>query len=759
MIRNLFLFLTLLFMTQASYAYEFKVKKIMIEGNERISFETIRSYLPIEVDGILNEEMTANSLEQLYKTKFFKDIAFYKLKNGTLKIVVLERPSIADISMEGNELIKTEDLEMALAGLGVKRGRIFNNNQLEKIVVDLRRQYQNQGYYAAEIEILVNDLPRNRVSLKVNVQEGKPASIGRVTLVGNKTYDDDRLKSRLMLSDSTTFSDGDSYAKPKLLSDEEKIKSYYMDRGFAEFKHKNSQVSLSLDKTKVFVTINFVEGPQYEISDIKFSGETILKTEEITELQRIFKGDLYSRSKIVSTVNKLRDRLSEEGYAFAEIKPLTKLNTEKRTISIDFRIEPNKRVYVRRIMVKGNSRTSDHVIRRELRQLESSPYSLKAVRRSNSRLNQLGYFKSAKVDTNRVADDLVDLVVNVEEQSTGSFNAGVGYSQVDGANFTIGVTERNVIGSGYKANINGSYSESTKSLDIGVTNPYFTYDGISLGGGLYFKEIDAEELGTADYTLNNYGLRLSLGYPISEWSKLSFSVKFDDQNVLCSDSFLVCTSYTQEEGTHFNSVKLSAGWSYDTRNAFYFPTTGQKTSLSAEITVPTSSDISYYKAFADEAVFFPISKNFTLKLKAGISYGAGYNQHDDIPFYEHFYAGGIGSVRGYEPNSLGPVYDLTLDGSSVASGGDFRVISNAELIFPMPFVEDSGNLRFSLFVDAGNVFDGTDSDIVDNLRTSTGLGVSWITPVGPLTFSFAKALNDREDDKTQVFQFNLGVPL
>ncbi len=759
MIRKIILFLLLSSVSSFVIASSFKVKEIIIDGNKRISFETIRSYLPVEIGDSLNAESTAVSLKQLYQTKFFKDIALYKEKGGVLKIVVLERPSIADISMDGNELIKTEDLEVALSSLGVKKGRIFNKNQLEKIIVDLRRQYQNQGYYAAEIEILVEELPRNRVSLKVNVEEGKPASIGRITLVGNKTYDDERLKSRMLLSDVANFASADSYAKPKLLSDEETIKSYYMDRGFAEFEHKSSQVSLSLDKTKVYITINFKEGSQYTVSNVKFSGETILKNADLIILQRIFKENLYSRSKIIATVNKLRDRLSEEGYAFAEIDPITRLDTESKTVSVDFRIDPKKRVYVRKILINGNTRTRDHVIRRELRQLESAPYSLKSVRSSNARLNRLGFFKLAKIDTKRVSEDLVDLVINIEEKSTGSFNAGVGYSQLDGANFTIGVTERNVLGSGYKANLNGSFSKSTKSLDVGVINPFFTDSGMSLGGGIYFREIDAKELGAADYTLNNYGLRLSLGYPISEWSKLSFSVKLDDQNILCNESFYVCSRYEDDQGRHFNSVKLMAGWSYDTRNAFYFPSKGQKTSLSTEITLPTNSKVSYYKAFADESIFIPISKNFTFKLKAGLSYGAGYNGFEGIPFYENFYAGGIGSVRGYEPNSLGNVYDSVTDGSSKASGGSFRAVSSAELIFPMPFVEESDNLRFSLFVDAGNVFKSSLTANIDGFRTSAGLGVSWITPVGPLTFSFARALNDRDKDKTQVFQFNLGVPM
>ncbi len=740
-------------------ANAFVIKDIAVEGNKRISFETIRSYLPVEKGDVLTPELAAKSLKQLYKTKFFKDISLYKLEDGTLKIVFLERPSIADISIEGNELIKTEDLKTALASMGVKKGRIFNESSLEKIVVDLRRQYQNQGYYAAEVDIVVKKLPRNRVSLVVKVEEGKPASIGRITLVGNKVYSDDHLKGRMLLSETSLMGGGDKYAKPKLQSDQETIKSYYMDRGFAEFKLKSSQVSLALDKTQVFITINFKEGPQYEVSNIRFSGETGLDKAELDKLLRIHKNELFSRGKIIATVNAIRDRLSEEGYAFAKIEPITKLDKDNHLVSIDFRIELKKRVYVRRVIIRGNTRTHDNVIRRELRQLESAPYSLKAVRRSNSRLNRLGYFKVAKIETNRLSADQVDLVVNVEEQSTGSFNAGLGFSQLDGLSLTLGVTERNVIGSGYKANLNGTFSKSTKTLDLGLTNPFFTSDGVSLGGGLYYREVDAKQLRVANYTTNNYGVRLSMGYPTSEYSNLNYGLRFDDQNLICDQGFTVCTDYTAKEGSHFNSVKPTLGWSYDTKNSFYFPTSGQSTSLSAEVTVPTSSKIYYYKLFAKESVYFPMTKNLTLKIKADLGYGAGFNDSVGIPFYEHFYAGGIGSVRGYEPNSLGPVYNYATDGSSSAAGGSVRVVTNAEIIFPMPFIDDSGNLRLSLFVDAGNVFDGFKNVKAKDVRASTGLGVAWITPVGPLAFSLAYPLNAQKTDKTQVFQFNLGIPL
>lgn len=740
-------------------AADFKIQKIEVEGNKRISFETIRSYLPVDIGDELTPSKVQEGIEKLYKTGFFRDVAFFEQGDGVLLIRVLERPSISDITIEGNELIKTEDMNMALDSLGVKKGRIFNDTQMDRIILDLRRRYQNQGYYAAEVDIEVTELPRNRVGLLIKVEEGKPASIGRITLVGNQTYEDDRLKSAMLLSESAMIGDSDKYAKPKLQSDIETLRSYYMGRGFAEFKVISSQVSLSLDKTQVFLTINMKEGPQYTISTIKFTGETIITQDELRGLLRIREGEYFSRSKIVATVNAIRDRLSEEGYAFAEIEPITNLDKDNRLVSLDFRIEPKSRVYVRRIRIEGNTRTKDYVIRRELRQFESAPYSLKAVRRSNTRLNRLGYFKTAKIDTDRISKDQVDLVVKVEEQSTGSFNAGVGYSQVDGVSFTLGVTERNVIGSGYRANINGTYSASTKSADVGVTNPYFTVDGVSLGGGLYYREIDAAELDVSSYTTNNYGIRFNLGYPTSEWSSLNYGLKFDDQTLQCVDDFLYCKNYTAEYGKHFNSVRYTMGWSHDTKNAFYFPTDGQSTSVSGELVIPTNSDVSFYKLYFNETFYQPLSDIFTLRLKGDLAYGDGYNGSKGIPFYENFYAGGIGTVRGYEPSSLGPRYDEATDGSDDPMGGRIRIISNAEVIFPMPFIEDSGNLRLSLFADAGNVFTDWNEVKLPEFRSSVGLGVSWITPVGPLSFSFAKALNYSDTDKTQVFQFNLGVAM
>ena len=732
-------------------AQAFTVEKIEVEGANRIGFETINSYLSISKGKFLDSKLTQESIQRLYKTGFFKDVALYQKDNGTLVIKVVERPSISEVKIEGNQLIETEVLTEALDGLGIKKGRIYSQVELDRIIVDLKRRYQNQGYYAAEVEIISEDLPRNRVSLKIKIVEGEPASIGRITLVGNKIYSDDRLKSKMQMVE------GDAYSKPKLQADIETLKSYYMDRGYAEFEVRSSQVSISADKTQVFTTINITEGPQYTISEIHLSGELIITEAEVHKLLNFKVKDVFSRSAVIEAVNGIRDRLSEEGYAFAEITPETQLDKKTATIILNFKFEPKNRVYIRRVVLEGNTRTRDHVIRREMRQLESAPYSLKEVRQSKSRLNRLGFFKTSDIETKRVSADEVDLIVKVEEQATGSFTAGIGYSQLDGVSFNLGVAERNFIGSGNKLDLSLATSASRKTADIGITNPYFTDDGVSLGGGFYLSEIDANELDIADYTTNNMGIRVSLGYPLSEYGSLNYGLKLDSQELVCSDGFTVCHDYVDLHGKSTNSAIFSMGWNYNSTNSFYFPSKGQKTRLSMESVIPGSADVSYYKIYVDETWYYPLTKNLSFKLKGALAYGEGFGELTGLPFYERFYAGGIGSVRGFEPNSLGGNYNLVDDGSDRPKGGDFKIATTAAILLPVPFIEDSSNIRISLFVDAGNIFSGLDNVELGELRSAAGVGVSWITPVGPLSFSFAQPIGYTSTDKTQSFQFSLGA--
>ncbi|BBP45899.1 outer membrane protein assembly factor BamA [Thiosulfatimonas sediminis] len=740
-----------------SIANAFVVEKITVEGSNRIGFETINSYLPITKGQFLDADLTKQTIERLYKTGFFDNVAIYQRGQGELVIEVAERPSISEVKIQGNKLIETEVLEDALKSLGIKQGRIYNQLDLDRIIIDLKRRYQNQGYYAASVSIESTELARNRVDLLIKIVEGEPASMGRIALVGNEVFTDRRLKGLMDLSETGVFGLGDSYSKPKLEADMEKIRSFYLDRGYAQFKIASSQVSLSTDKTKVFTTINLQEGDRFTLSKVIFTGETILSQEEIDRITDVQVGDVFSRSKIIDAVNIIRERLSEEGYAFAEVTPDTIINPTEKTMDVTFKIEPKDRVYIRYIDFEGNTRTRDHVVRRELRQLESAPYSLKAVRQSQTRLERLGFFKSSKIETKRVSDDQVDLIVKIEEQPTGSFTAGVGFSQVDGISFNVGLSERNFIGSGNKLDLQINTSAARKTADIGITNPYFTEDNVSLGMGLYFREIDAEELEIADFTTNNFGVRASLGYPLSENNTIRYGLKADSQELVCAADFNACFDHIDQYGDKTNSLQASISWIHNTTNSFYFPSKGQKTTFTIETVVPGTSNSPFYKVFAEENLYLPMTKNLSLHLKGGLAYGNGYGDIDVLPFYENFYAGGIGTVRGYEPNSLSAKYDLNTDGSDRPIGGNTRVLATAEIISPVPFIEDSSNQRISWFFDAGYAFDGIDQVKFNDLRAAVGVGYSWITPVGPLTFSFARPLNAQENDDTQAFQFTLGT--
>lgn len=766
-LRTWQIFAGLIFGLLALTAQAFEIKKIEVEGLERIGLETTLTYLPLEIGDDLNSESQRKALKELYQTGFFNDIAFYRAENNTLLIKVMERPSIALVKITGNKLIKTEDFNKALDGLGIKQGKIYNSTEMERVVIDLQRQYHNQGYYAAGIKIEAIDLPRNRVELKVKVEEGRPAKIERINLVGNHTYSDERLADQFILRDTVKIGNRDKYAKPKLQSDLETLRSYYMDRGFAEFDISSSEVSLSPDRTKVFISVSMEEGPQYNIGTIKFSGHTKLTDAQLRDLANIKEGELFSRAKIIEAVNKIRDKLSEEGYAFAEVNPDSEIHREEKLVDLDFYIDPKNRVYVRKIEIEGNTRTRDHVVRRELRQLESAPYSLSQVRQSTNRLNRLGFFSKVNIDTRRVSADEVDLIVEVEEQPTGSLTAGIGYSQLDGVSFNFGIGEKNFLGTGNELDLSLTSSKSTKTADIGVTNPYFTEDGVSLGFGVYYYKYDATEddYYMPDYNIDKFGARLNLGYPTSENTGLRFGLKaeniavrfYDDdlQQEICAEQQAVCgagNSNLSKDNTYF---MLSTGWYYDTRNGVYFPSKGQRTSIDLEAVVPGTSDLTFFKLYLDERIYIPLSQNFTFKMSGSLSYGKGFGDLDRLPFYERFYAGGIGSVRGYEPNSLGGYYQNSR--YKRAKGGDVKALTNAELIFPMPLIKDSSNLRLSLFVDSGYIFDELDDIKFNEFRSSYGIGFAWITPVGPLAFSLARPLKYEKDDELQSFQFSLGT--
>lgn len=744
--------------TSVAVAQDFVISDIQVQGTERIGFETLNTYLPVRVGETLTLGLEQESIRALFRTGFFNDIALFRGDNNELIIQVVERPSIADITIKGNRLIKTDDLKKALTGLGITQGKIFNPVEMERVILDLRRQYHNQGYYAAQVQIKAEELPRNRVALNIDITEGAPASIERISLVGNNTYTDRRLKGQLLLKEVVVFGSADKYSRPKLQADLETLRSFYLDRGFAEFDINSSQVALSEDLTEVYISVNMTEGPQYRLDQLTFSGTDRIPEEELRTLLNLESGELFSRSRIIAGINAIRDRFSDLGFAFADVDPRVDLNQDEQLASINFVLEEGSRVYVRHVEIEGNTRTRDHVLRREMRQFEKAPYSLQAVRQSTSRLNRLGYFSSVNVDTRRVSDDEVDLVIQVEEQPTGSFTAGIGFSQLDGISFNLGIAEKNVLGTGNELELSVNSSVAIQSADLGFTNPYFTKDGVSLSTGIFYSKVNASELNITDYTLDRLGARISLGYPTSELTRLNMGLRVEEVGVNCNASnFVDCNQFVDQFGKQNAVLSLTGGWRYDSRNSFFFPTEGHRANVSAQAAIPGTSDVTFYKVFLDEAWWTPISDNFTLKLSGSLAFGEGYGDLTRLPFYERFFAGGIGSVRGFEPNSLGGFYRPD-EGSTRPRGGDARAITTAELVFPMPLIEDSSNIRLSWFVDGGNIYSTLNDVEPGEFRIATGLGFSWITPVGPLAFSFSRALKSEKEDKLQSFQFSLGVP-
>ncbi len=771
------------------------VQKIEFTGIERVSKETAMSYVSVREGQTLTKAQVKQIIKSLFATGFFKEVKVSQ-DQGVLSIAVIERPSIADIKFEGSKLIKEEELLEAIQSLGVKKGRILNETDLDRVTQDVKQRYQNQGYYATQVETHLETLERNRVNLSIKVKEGELAKIVNINFVGNKVFDHARLAKQMSLSEPTMWSwltDADQYARTKLQADLETIRAYYMDRGYADFRILSSQVSLSADKTRVYVSINLEEGKQYQLTEVSFSGNKILAEDQLRALLTFKTGENepFARHKITASVNAIKDKLSEQGYAFAEVEPKPQLNAETGEAKLDIAIQPKNRVYVRRIEVKGNTRTRDYVVRRDMRQMESAPYNLALLRQSQARLKRLGFFKTVDIETKRVSADQVDLIVKVEEMPTGAITASIGYSQVENMLLGFSLSERNIFGTGNNATFSISHSGARKNYDINVTNPYFTPDAHSLSAGVFVREIDAEYLYLAPYSTNTLGTRVSYGLPISEEDRFNLGVQAEklslvfqgmNQSAIADDGVTtqnpgfgwalnngyVATSdpmmqkqYNElfQGASEYNDVSLKASYVHDSRDEFYFPNKGFYHSSGLSVSTPVG-DLTYYQLDVQQKVYLPLTEKTNLSWVGTVGYGKGYGNLSGygLPFFRRYYAGGIQTVRGYEAYSLGEHYTLSRDGSMRALGGDFLTVSSLALNFRPWFIEDSSNMRLSWFFDAGNVFSDYDKFDANALRLSSGLGFSWITPIGPLTFSYAKPLNATSVDRTQEFQFTIGVP-
>ena len=736
----------------------FAVDDIRVEGLQRIAAGTVFNYLPVKIGDTLTEKSAQEAIKALYKTGFFKDVRLER-QGSVLIVSVVERPSIASIRISGTREFPEEDLKKGLKEIGLSEGRIFNRSLLDRVEQELRSQYFSRGFYALSIKPTVTPLERNRVDLDIAVTEGPPARIREISIVGNATFPIKELKSLFTQGPAAwwaVFSSRDQYSKQKLAGDLERLRNFYQDRGFLEFNIESTQVQITPDKEDIYITVNISEGERYMVGEYKLAGKFPVPESELRALVDLKPGDVFSRKRVTESSKRISDRLANEGYAFANVNAVPEVNKEKRAVSFTFFVDPGKRVYVRRVNFAGNVATHDEVLRRELRQLEGTWYSAEKIRRSRERLQRLGYFEDVNIETPAVpgVSDQVDVNITVKERSTGSLNLGIGYSD-SGLIVSASVTESNLFGTGKELSLRLDNSDAASNYSIRYVNPYYTPDGISRGFSIFRSEVDTSELNTAAYNTDTVGAGVFWGIPLTEYRRLTLGLDYESIGIETRDSSpQVAKDFVAREGSPVKAAKLTLGWSSDSLDSALFPTRGTLQRVTGEASVP-GSDIEYYRLTYTLGRYWPLTENTSFKARTDFGYGDGYGETEMLPFFKNFYAGGSSSVRGYRSSSLGP-RDPVVD---EPIGGTRRVLANAELLFPVPGVtRDEKSMRLSVFVDGGMVYGPDDKFDLGELRYSAGLAFNWFSPVGPLSFSYAVPLNEKPGDRTEAFQFTLGVP-
>ncbi|WP_184201965.1 outer membrane protein assembly factor BamA [Chitinimonas taiwanensis] len=740
-----------------AYAFEpFVIKEIRVEGIQRTEAGTVFNYLPVKVGDRMDDEKAQAAVKALFATGFYRDVRI-EADQDVLVVALDERPVIAAIQINGAKEFESDQLLKALRENGLAESRTFDQSVLGSAEQELKRQYYSRGKYSVQIKTTVTRLERNRVSIGFDISEGLVATIKQINLVGNETYKESELKDSFQLNTGGWFSwftKSDQYSKPKLQADIEALRSFYLDNGYLEFNINSQQVALSDDKKDMFLTVNLEEGKQFTVSAVRFAGDLIVPEAELAKLVDIKPGEVFSRAKINAATEQISDRLANEGYAFANINAVPEINQEKSQAAFTFYIDPGRKTYVRRVNISGNTRTRDEVIRRELRQLEAAPFAGWKIKRSKERLDLLGYFSEVNIDTPLVADstDQVDVNVTVVEKQTGNIQVGAGYSQSEGMVLSGSIAQANIFGSGKYLKLELNTSSSSRVYALSFTNPYATPDGVSRGFDIYKRSYDASESSTSigAYLNDTVGLGMRWSVPVSEYDSVNFGLTGERSKLtVYQNSPQRYIDFVNKNGDTNLTFLGTAGWARDTRDSALFPTRGRLMTVSGEVALP-GGDIQYAKLTAQHQWFVALNKTFTFLWNVEAGIGKGYSG-DTLPFYSSFFAGGVGSVRGYESSSLGRV-----DSAGNNLGGNRRLVSNLELLLPMPGMKNDKSVRLSAFVDGGSVWGEGQKFALDDLRYSTGVALSWLAPVGPMKFSYAKPLNAKADDKLERFQFSLG---
>ena len=771
-----------------SQAADFVVRDMRVEGLQRISEGTVFNYLPINIGDRVNDLRIQEAIRSLYDQKLFDDVEM-RQDGNTLIIAVKERPSIEDFTIEGNKDIKTEDLMESLRGVGLARGRTFDRSVLDNVASFMREQYYDRGKYGVVIDTDVTDRPNNTVRINIDVKEGDRARIRQVNIIGNDSFTDEQVRADFELDTAnwlSWFRQDDRYAKESLSGDLEKLRSYYMDRGFADFRVESTQVAISPNREDIYVTINVHEGERYTISDIKLVGEMVIPEGQLRSLVLAKPGDVFNLQMLTSTSELMSFRLGEQGYANANIEPVPELDYENREVAVTFFIDPQSRVYVRRINFNGIDQIDDEVLRRELRQAEGGYLSNRLVDRSRVRLQRLPYVEAVEVDNTPVpgSPDLVDVDFDLTYRMPGEFSGGIGYSEAQRLILNGSIVHTNFLGTGNRVALQANSGRFSTLYSLSHTDPYRTINGVARTVSVNYRDITQFTSATSDFSTTSYGGSVNYAYPVTEFQSLSFGLTYQRSELLSStnatlqsqewvsnngDTFVEnIPSGGQFIGTEFDTFELVAGWSYDSRNRALFADRGSRHSLFATATVP-GSDVEFWTARYNFTKYQRLFGRWTMRLNADLGYGEALNDTTALPPYKHFFGGGPQSIRGYRESWLGP-----RDSFGRPYGGNVLVAAQAELIIPLPD-KFASQARASIFYDIGNVFNSGEVSFTDKLgspvsyepdfdelKTSVGIAVQWLAPLGLFRFSYALPLNEFKgndrffEDEIEEFQFSIG---
>ena len=769
----------------------FTVSDIRVDGLQRIGAGTVFTYLPIERGDTVDSGRIGDAIRALYRTGFFEDVSAGR-QGDILVIQVRERPAINKLTLTGNKDIKTEDLTKGLNDIGLAEGETFDRMALDRVTQELTRQYNNRGKYNVEVTPTVSPLDRNRVDVAIKIDEGKAARIRHINLVGNETFDDETLTDSWESGTSNWLSwyrRDDQYSREKLEGDREKLRNFYLDRGYIDFSEDSIQVSMSPDKRDMYITAGLTEGEVYTVNSVEITGDTILPKEDIERLVLLEPEMTFSRALLEFSSDQIASTLSNIGYTFAQVNVVPDVDRDSRRVDIRMQVVPGPRVTVRRIVFKGNARTADEVLRREMRQFEGAWYSQAAIDRSKVRLQRLGFFESGSVnvETRPVpgSNDQVDVEFSVTETTSGSFMFGLGYSQLSGMTTSIQLSQNNFLGSGNRISVEAQRNVYLQRYSFSYMNPYFNDNGLSLGYNLWWREFDNSEFNTAQYSSTSRAAQMILGVPITEHDTVSAMIGIDSNQIFAwrGSSPQSIVDYIDVIGQRtFHAWRGELSWARDTRNDFLQPTRGTLQRVSAEVSLPGST-AEYYKLNYEFSKYWPLSRALVLNTRFELGYGDSYGDArygtvydpylpsgpddpptgdpipreamaDGLPFFENFYAGGARSVRGFRDNTLGPREAAWNSSYLQVIGGAVKTVGSLEMFFPT--LLDSPAARISAFVDFGNVFKDIDAFDAGELRASAGVALMWRAPVGPISISYAYPIRKEDNDELERLQFTFG---